>query len=86
MPELLQPQGIGRDSAATLLIAAGDSPDRMHHEAAYAALRGASPVESSSGKIHRLRLNRGRDRQANAALYRHHYHQAPLGPGHSRVT
>jgi transposase len=69
-PELLQRRGIGPDSAAALLIAAGDNPERLHHEGSFAALCGASPVEASSGKTQRLRLNRGGDRQANAALYR----------------
>jgi len=62
--------GAGPDSAAALLIAAGDNPGRLHSEAAFAALCGASPVEASSGKTRRHRLNRGGDRQANAALYR----------------
>ncbi|MFE5110000.1 transposase, partial [Streptomyces sp. NPDC056663] len=35
-----------------------------------AALCGVSPVEQSSGKTQRRRLNRGGNRQANAALYR----------------
>ena len=38
--------------------------------ASFAALCGTSPVEASSGKTQRRRLNRGGDRQANAALYR----------------
>jgi transposase len=62
--------GIGPDSAAALLIAAGDNPGRLRSEAAFAALCGASPVEASSGKTRRHRLNRGGDRQANAALHR----------------
>jgi transposase len=62
--------GIGPDSAAALLIAAGDNPGRLRSEAAFAALCGASPVEASSGKTIRHRLNRGGDRQANAALHR----------------
>jgi hypothetical protein len=33
-------------------------------------LCGSSPIQASSGKITRHRLNRGGDRQANAALYR----------------
>jgi transposase len=33
-------------------------------------LCGAAPIPASSGKITRHRLNRGEDRQANAALYR----------------
>ena len=69
-PQLMQQQGIGPDSAAALLITAGDNPGRLHNEASFAALCGVSPVEASSGKTSRRRLNRGGDRQANAALYR----------------
>ncbi|GAA1622517.1 IS110 family transposase [Actinoplanes couchii] len=69
-PHLLQQPGIGPDSAATLLITAGDNPERLHNESSFAALCGTSPVEASSGKSRRRRLNRGGDRQANAALYR----------------
>lgn len=69
-PGLLQQPGVGPDTAAALLIAAGDNPERLHSEAAYAALCGVSPVEASSGKTQRKRLNRGGDRQANAALHR----------------
>jgi transposase len=69
-PALLERPGIGPDSAAAMLIAAGDNPGRLHSEASFAALCGASPIEASSGKTQRRRLNRGGDRQANAALYR----------------
>ena len=69
-PKLRQLLGVGPDSAAALLIAAGDNPGRLRSEAAFAALCGASPVEASSGKTQRHRLNRGGDRQANAALHR----------------
>jgi transposase len=69
-PQLLQRHGVGPDSAAALLITAGDNPDRMHTEASFAALCGVSPIEASSGKTRRRRLNRGGDRRANAALYR----------------
>lgn len=48
----------------------GDDPDRLASEASFAALCGTSPVEASSGQTQRRRLNRGGDRQANAALYR----------------
>ncbi|WP_428839548.1 transposase [Actinoplanes xinjiangensis] len=51
-------------------MTAGDSPDRLRHESAFAALCGVSPVEVSSGPRKRHRLNIGGDRQANAALYR----------------
>lgn len=69
-PGLLDTHGVGPDSAATLLISAGDNPDRLSSEASFAALCGTSPVEASSGKTQRRRLNRGGDRQANAALDR----------------
>ncbi|WP_328760969.1 MULTISPECIES: IS110 family transposase [unclassified Streptomyces] len=69
-PQLLELVGVGPDSAAVLLSAAGDNPDRLTDEASFAALCGVSPVEQSSGKTQRRRLNRGGHRQANAALYR----------------
>jgi transposase len=69
-PQLLDIIGVGPDSAAALLIAVGDSPERLASEASFAALCGVSPVEQSSGKTQRRRLNRGGNRQANAALYR----------------
>jgi transposase len=53
-----------------VLVTAGDNPDRMRSEASFAALCGVSPIEASSGKTRRHRLNRGGDRRANAALYR----------------
>ncbi|MFF8789411.1 transposase [Streptomyces sp. NPDC015125] len=43
---------------------------RLGGEASFAALCGVSPVERSSGRHHYRRLNRGGDRQANAALQR----------------
>jgi len=67
-PQLLERPGVGPDSAAALLIAIGDNPGRIRHEGSYAALCGVSPVEASSGNTQRRRLNRGGDRQANAAI------------------
>ncbi|MCY4103012.1 MAG: IS110 family transposase [bacterium] len=69
-PALLAAPGVGADTAAALLVAAGDNPDRMRSEASFAALRGASPIEASSGQTVRHRLNRGGNRQANNALWR----------------
>jgi transposase len=69
-PNLVALFGVGADSAGALLVAAGDNPHRLCSEAAFAMLCGAAPVEASSGKTTRHRLNRGGDRQANAALYR----------------
>jgi transposase len=68
-PGLLARPGIGPVCAAQLLATAGDNPDRLGSEAAFAALCGVSPVEHSSGKTQRHRLNRGGDRAANSALW-----------------
>ncbi len=68
--DLLALYGVGIDSAAALLVAAGDNPERIRNEAAWAHLCGVAPIEASSGKVTRHRLNRGGDRQANAALWR----------------
>ena len=68
-PELLAVYGVGIDTAAALLVAAGDNPERLRSEAAWAHLCGVSPLEASSGKVTRHRLNRGGDRQANRALW-----------------
>ncbi len=69
-PRLLAITGVGPDVASTLLLTAGDNPDRLHSERSFAALCGSSPIPASSGKTNRHRLNRGGDRQANAALWR----------------
>jgi transposase len=68
-PQLLAIFGVGPDTAADLLVAAGDNPDRLNSEASFAALLGASPIRASSGKTKRKRLNRGGDRQGNSALW-----------------
>ena len=69
-PALLGACGVGAETAAALLTAAGDNPERMRSEAAFAALCGTSPIEASSGPRTRHRLNRGGNRQANKALWR----------------
>ena len=69
-PALVSMFGVGTDTAAALLISGGSNPERIHSEAAFAALCGVSPIPASSGKTNRHRLNRGGDRQANAALSR----------------
>ena len=69
-PSLLACYGVGVVTAATLLVTAGDNPDRLHSERSWAHLCGVSPVPTGSGKTSgRVRLNLGGDRQANAALY-----------------
>jgi len=70
-PGLLALHGVGPDTAAMLLIAAGDHPERLRSESSWAHLCGVAPIPASSGKTAgRYRLNRGGDRQANSALWR----------------
>jgi transposase len=69
-PELVARNGVGADVAGQLLVTAGQNAGRLHSEPAFAMLCGVAPIPASSGKTHRHRLNRGGDRQANAALYR----------------
>src|SRR5690348_5763506 len=69
-PGLPRLYGVGPDTAALLLIAAGDRPERLRSEAAWAHLCAVAPIPASSGKIRRHRLNRGGNREANHALWR----------------
>lgn len=69
-PALLGARGVGPAVAATLLVVAGDNPERLHSESAFAALCGVAPIEASSGRTTRHRLNRSGNRQANSALWR----------------
>jgi transposase len=68
-PRLLSEPGVGTETAGRLLILASDNPDRLRGDGALAALCGASPVEASSGKTKRHRVNHGGDRQGNNALW-----------------
>jgi transposase len=65
---LLAEPGVGVICAAQLL-AAWSHPGRLRWEAAFAMLGGAAPIEASSGKVVRHRLNRSGDRQLNRALH-----------------
>ena len=70
-PSLLELYGAGPDTAASLLVSAGDNPERLRSERSWAHLCGVTPIPAGSGKTSgRFRLNRGGDRHANAALYR----------------
>ena len=68
-PALVALRGVGIDAAGALLVAAGDNPARLGSEHCFAALCGVSPVDASSGRQHRHRLNRGGNRDANRALW-----------------
>lgn len=70
-PQLIEPLGIGVDTAAEILIVVGDNPGRIASGAALAKLAGVSPIPASSGRTTgKHRLNRGGHRQLNAAIYR----------------
>ena len=69
-PGLLSLYGVGPDTAAMLLIAAGDRPERLRSEAAWAHMCAVAPIPASSGKTRRHRLNSGGNREANHALWR----------------
>jgi transposase len=78
-PALLAPPGVGPVTGAQVLIS-WSHPGRLRSEAAFAMLAGAAPIEASSGRVVRHRLNRGGDRQLNRALHtivmlRERYHQ-----------
>ena len=62
-------RGVGTDTAAALLVAVGDNPERLKSEASFARLCGVAPLAASSGKTSRHRLNRGGNRDANRALH-----------------
>ncbi len=81
-PGLLALHGVGPDTAALLLIAAGDHPERLRSESSRAHLCGAAPIPASSGKVSRHRLNRGGDRQASHALWRIVITRLGSRPGH----
>ena len=68
-PALASMRGVGTDTAAALLVAAGDNPERLKSEASFARLCGVAPLAASSGKTSRHRLNRGGNRDANRALH-----------------
>ncbi|MFH8476493.1 transposase [Streptomyces sp. NPDC018000] len=68
-PALLELFGVGPETAGQLLASAGDNPERMCSEGAFAHLAGVAPIPASSGRTHRHRLNRCGDRAANNALH-----------------
>jgi transposase len=68
-PALVAVKGLGSETAGALLVAAGDNPDRLRSEAAFAQLCGVAPLPASSGRTTRHRLSRGGNRDANRALY-----------------
>jgi transposase len=68
-PRLLARPQVGINAAAQLLITAGQNPDRIGTDAAFARLTGVAPIPASSGQTRRMRLHRGGDRQANKTIH-----------------
>ncbi len=69
-PELVELFGVGTELAGQFLVTAGDNPERIRNEAAFAKLCGVAPQPASSGRTNgRHRLSRSGDRAANSALY-----------------
>jgi len=69
-PRLVDLFGVGVELAGQFLMTAGDNPERIRNEAAFAKLCGVAPQPASSGRTTgRHRLSRGGDRAANSALY-----------------
>jgi transposase len=68
-PTLVSLLGFGTDTVGQLLVTAGDNPDRLRSEGSLAKLCGVAPLEASSGRTDKHRLNKGGDRQANRALH-----------------
>ncbi len=68
-PEMLELKGCGTLSAATL-IGRTAGAQRFKTDGHFARQAGAAPIPASSGRKDRQRLNRGGDRQLNAALHR----------------
>jgi transposase len=68
-PQTIALMGVGVEHAGQLLVTAGDNPERLRSEAAFAHLCGVAPIPASSGRTTRHRLHRGGDRAANRALH-----------------
>ena len=78
-PALLELPGCGAITAAKLLAEIGPI-DRFQSDAQLARHSGVAPLEASSGRVQRHRLDRGGNRQLNAALYRIAITQARYHP------
>ena len=65
---LVSQYAVGSYVAAKLLVTAGETSKRLN-KSSFAALCGVSPIEASSGKTVRQRLNRGGSKIANNAIW-----------------
>jgi len=67
-PGFTDHRGVGPITAAQVIVSFSH-PGRCRNDAAFAALAGTSPLEASSGRTVRHRLNRGGDRALNSAIH-----------------
>jgi transposase len=67
-PQLRAEHGIGHVTAAQIYIS-WSHPGRCRHEAAFANLAGVAPIDASSGRNQRHRINHGGDRHLNSAIH-----------------
>lgn len=79
-PALLELPGCAAVTAAKLLAEIGPI-DRFKTDAQLARHSGVAPLEASSGRVQRHRLDRGGNRQLNSALYRIAITQSRYHPG-----
>lgn len=78
-PALLELPGCGAVTAAKLLAEIGPI-ERFQTDAQLARHGGVAPLEASSGRVRRHRLDRGGNRQLNCALHRIAVTQARVHP------
>jgi transposase len=67
-PGLTDRRGLGPVTAAQAIVSFSH-PGRCRSDAAFAALSGTSPLQASSGRTVRHRLNRGGDRALNSTIH-----------------
>ncbi len=79
-PDLVALYGVGPDTAGALVVAAGDNPERLRNEATFAHLCGVSPLDASSGKQLRHRLNRERGPPGQLRPVAHRRDSDGVGP------
>ena len=72
-PELLDLYGVGIDTAAALLVTAGDNPERVRSEAAWAHLCGAAPIRGVLGQGDALAPGPGRGPPGQRRPLRHRH-------------
>jgi transposase len=69
-PNLRAQFGVGPLTAATLIVAAGDNPERLRSEAALAALCGVNQLQASSGKNDTPSTKRSTEGLSNKEIHR----------------